>query len=83
VATDVSRNGGTAPSNRPHPKAPRPLYLAGTTKAPGLDDTLLYGALVTGACFLGLLVPVLVHVHLRARTRHHRRFVSAMMGRDW
>ena len=76
-------DGGTARPSRPHAKAPRPLYLAGTAKAPGLDDTLLYAALVTGACVLGLLVPVLVHVHLWARARHHRRFVSAMMGRDW
>ena len=81
--TDVLRNGGTAPSSRPHPKAPRPLYLAGTTTAPGLNDTLLYAAFFTGACFLGLLVPVLVHMHLQAGTRHRRRFVSAMMGRDW
>jgi hypothetical protein len=83
VGTDVLRNGGTAPSSRPHPSAPRPLYLAGTTKTPGLNGTLLYGALVTGACLLGLLVPVMVHMHLQAGTRHRRRFVSAMMGRDW
>jgi hypothetical protein len=82
VVTDGSINGGAA-SSKPHPEGPRPLYLAGTTNTPGLGDTLLYAALVTGACFLGLLVPVLVHVHLRARTRHRRRFLSAMMGRDW
>jgi hypothetical protein len=83
VGTDALRNGGTAPSSRPHPRASRPLYLAGTTKAPGQNGTLLYAGLVTGACLLGLLVPVLVHLHLRAGTRYHRRFVSAMMGRDW
>ena len=82
MVTDGLINGGTA-SGKPHPKAPRPLYLAGTTGTPGLDGTLLYAALVTGGCFLGLLVPVLVHLHLRARTRHRRRFLSAMMGRDW
>ena len=83
MVTDGLINGGTAPSSGPHPRAPRPLYLAGTTKAPGLDGTLLYATLVTGACVLGLLVPVLVHVHLRAQTRHRRRYLSAMMGRDW
>jgi hypothetical protein len=83
VVTDGFIDGGTAPSSRPSPKAPRPLYLAGTTKAPGLDGTLLYATLVTGACFLGLLVPVLIHVRLQAGNRHRRRFVSAMMGRDW
>jgi hypothetical protein len=74
---------GTTPPSRPWPQAPRPLYLAGTTEGPGQDGTLMYAALVTGACLLGLLVPVLVHVHLRAATRHRRPFVSTMMGRDW
>ena len=82
MVTDGLINGGPA-SSKPHPRAPRPLYLAGTTKAPGLDDSLLYAACLTGACFLGLLVPVLIHVHLQARTRHRRHYMSAMMGRDW
>ena len=82
MVTDGLINGGTASSKR-HPRAPRPLYLAGTTKTPGLDDTLLYAAFLTGACFLGLLVPVLIHVRLQARNRHRRRFVSTMIGWNW